>query len=159
MGTDRTNWAIENVVHIVVASVLDNVLFIYSIDIEYHDCYSEHGLFNTHIVDVYKCHWNNGCACECDRGTLFFPLNHTFYASLTERRETKKLFCSMELLTKKIALIHKWNRCHARHCSCMMYLREIDDIGFILIHLFSHSFDLAPCICICACIKIFASFF
>lgn len=89
----------------------------------------------------------------------FFPLNHTFYASLTERRETKKLFCSMELLTKKIALIHKWNRCHARHCSCMMYLREIDDIGFILIHSFSHSFDLAPCICICACIKIFVSFF
>lgn len=30
-------WAIEY-------SVLDNAL--YSIDIEYHDCYSEHGLFN-----------------------------------------------------------------------------------------------------------------
>lgn len=28
----------------VVQNVLDNVL--YSIDIEYHDCYSEHGLFN-----------------------------------------------------------------------------------------------------------------
>lgn len=90
METDRTNWAIENVVHIVVASVLDNVLFIYSIDIEYHDCYSEHGLFNTHIVDVYKCHWNNGCACECDRGTLFFPPQPHILCVINWKKRNKK---------------------------------------------------------------------
>lgn len=49
--TARTNRAIENVVHVAVASVLDNVLFTYSIDIEYHDCYSEHGLFDTRIYN------------------------------------------------------------------------------------------------------------
>lgn len=46
-------------------------------------------------------------------------------------------------LLEKIALIHKRNRCHAKHCSCMMYLREIDDIGFILIHLLSLSLSLS----------------
>lgn len=53
MGTDRTNPAIEYVVHIIVVNVLDNVLFMYinSIDIEYHDCYSEHGPFNINIVE------------------------------------------------------------------------------------------------------------